>query len=65
MDTPYLDAFRNSDGSTSQTGSTLAGQYEAKQGGPSAPQQSYESNEAYIQRLNSRNDSSSSNNSGS
>ena len=48
MDTSYLASFRNSDGSTSQTGSTLAGQYEAKQGWAHAPQQSYESSEAYI-----------------
>ena len=58
MDTPYLVPFRNSAGSTSQTGSTLAGQHEAKHGWAHAPQQSYESSEAYIQRINSGNGSS-------
>ena len=58
VDSPDLAPFRNSDGSTSQTGSTLAGQHEAKQGWAHAPQQSYESSEAYIQRINSGNGSS-------
>lgn len=58
VDTPYLDTFRSSDGSTSQTGSILAGQYEAKQNWQPAPQQSYESNEAHIQRINSGNSNS-------
>jgi hypothetical protein len=58
VDTPYLDPFRSPDGSTSQTGSTLAGQHEIAQGWLHAPQQSYESSEAYIQRINSGNGSS-------
>lgn len=56
-DSNHLDPFRNPDGTTSQQGSINAGEYERKQGSTPAPQQSYESNEAYMQRINSGNNS--------
>lgn len=58
MDAPYLDPFRSPDGSTSYAGANNGGPYEIAQGWLPAPQQSYESSEAYIQRINSGNGSS-------
>jgi hypothetical protein len=52
-DHDYLDSFRNQDGSTSQQGQTNAGLYERQQNYTPAPQQPWESNDAYIQRINS------------
>lgn len=52
-DYDYLDTFRNQDGSTSPQGQTNAGTFERDRGYTPAPQQSWESHDAYIQRINS------------
>ncbi len=51
-DYDYLDPFRNPDGSTSQQGQINASIYEREQGYTPAPQQPWETNGAYIQRIN-------------
>lgn len=56
-DSEYLNPFRSPDGSTSQPGQSNAGNYERQQGYTPAPQQSWESSEAYTQRINSGNQS--------
>lgn len=53
-DNQNLDPFRNPDGSTSQAGQENAGRYENNQGYTPSPQQSWESSEAYQQRINSK-----------
>jgi len=53
-DQNHLDPFRNTDDSTSAEGQRNAGLYEKQQGYQPSPQQSWESHEAYMGRINAQ-----------
>lgn len=52
-DYDYLKSFTESNGSTTQQGQSNASAFEKSQGWQPAPQQSHESHEAYMSRVNS------------